>query len=66
MRIPSWLTWLASLILLVGHMQASAAPPRTVVIGSDVAEILAALDGLEGVVGRDDTSQFPEDRKSVV
>ncbi|UYG02595.1 ABC transporter substrate-binding protein [Halomonas sp. LR3S48] len=60
MRIPSWLTWLASLILLVGHMQASAAPPRTVVIGSDVAEILAALDGLEGVVGRDDTSQFPE------
>ncbi|MCE8036694.1 ABC transporter substrate-binding protein [Halomonas sp. MCCC 1A11062] len=60
MRLPSWLPWLASLALLIWHMQASAAPPRTVVIGSDVAEILAALDALEGVVGRDDTSQYPE------
>lgn len=60
MRLPSWLGWLASLVLLLWYMQASAAPPRTVVIGSDVAEILAALDALEGVVGRDDTSQYPE------
>jgi iron complex transport system substrate-binding protein len=60
MRLPSWLPWLASLTLLIWYMQASAAPPRTVVIGSDVAEILAALDALEGVVGRDDTSQYPE------
>lgn len=60
MRLPSWLPWLASVILLIWYMQASAAAPRTVVIGSDVAEILAALDALEGVVGRDDTSQYPE------
>ncbi|WP_010627258.1 hemin ABC transporter substrate-binding protein [Halomonas sp. KM-1] len=60
MRLPSWLPWLASLTLLIWYMQASAASPRTVVIGSDVAEILAALDALEGVVGRDDTSQYPE------
>ncbi|MBA2779189.1 heme/hemin ABC transporter substrate-binding protein [Billgrantia kenyensis] len=60
MRLPSWLPWLASLALLIWHMQASASPPRTVVIGSDMAEILAALDALEGVVGRDDTSQYPE------
>lgn len=60
MRLPSWLGWLASLVLLLWYMQASAAPPRTVVIGSDVAEILAAFDALEGVVGRDDTSQYPE------
>ncbi|NIC06852.1 heme/hemin ABC transporter substrate-binding protein [Billgrantia bachuensis] len=60
MRLPSWLSWLASLTLLVWHIQGSAAPPRTVLIGSDVAEIVAALDGLEGVVGRDDTSQYPE------
>ncbi|MBW6389664.1 MULTISPECIES: heme/hemin ABC transporter substrate-binding protein [Halomonadaceae] len=59
MMLPSWLSWLASLALLVWHMQASAAPPRTVLIGSDVAEIVAALDDLEGVVGRDDTSQYP-------
>lgn len=59
MRLPSWLAWLASLVLLVWYMQASAAPPRTVAIGSDVAEIMAALDGLESMVGRDDTSQYP-------
>ncbi len=34
-------------------------PPRTVVIGSDIAEIMAAIGALEGVVGRDDTSQYP-------
>ncbi|WP_104202140.1 heme/hemin ABC transporter substrate-binding protein [Billgrantia saliphila] len=33
--------------------------PRSVVIGSDIAEIMAALDALGGVVGRDDTSQYP-------
>ncbi|MCE8034284.1 hemin ABC transporter substrate-binding protein [Billgrantia tianxiuensis] len=46
--------------LLLGYQVALAEAPRTVVIGSDVAEILAMLDALEGVVGRDDTSQYPE------
>lgn len=55
----------ASLVLaawLHGDFAAQAAePPRTVVIGSDIAEIVAELGALEGVVGRDDTSQYPAD-----
>lgn len=34
-------------------------PPRTVVIGGDVAEILAELDATDSLVGRDDTVLYP-------
>src|SRR5690554_1906973 len=58
-----WLSLCFSLgasLLLSGQIALANLPPRTVVIGSDIAETLAALDALEGVVGRDDTSQFPD------
>nr|WP_163503867.1 ABC transporter substrate-binding protein [Halomonas socia] len=48
------------MVLLIGWSAgAQAQSPRTVVIGGDVAEIIAALDAEEGLIGRDDTSQYP-------
>lgn len=58
-----WLSLCFSLgasLLLSGQIALANLPPRTVVIGSDIAETLAELNALEGVVGRDDTSQFPD------
>ncbi|GAB2787463.1 ABC transporter substrate-binding protein [Halomonas shantousis] len=52
-----------SLVIMLSMCIASAAPaqeaPRTVVIGGDIGEILAALDAADSLVGRDDTVLYP-------
>ncbi|WP_445004097.1 heme/hemin ABC transporter substrate-binding protein [Halomonas mongoliensis] len=51
---------LLGLLLAAWPLAGIADPPRTVVIGGDVAEITAALGAAERLVGRDDTSTYPE------
>lgn len=56
--------WFAPLVLIglcLAGMSVLAAPPRTVVIGGDIAEIVAALDASDQLVGRDDTTLYPEE-----
>ncbi|MBD3897767.1 ABC transporter substrate-binding protein [Halomonas sp. ML-15] len=48
------------LTLLVGwSLGVLADAPRTAVIGGDLAEIIAALEADDSLIGRDDTSQYP-------
>ena len=48
------------LALMVGwSLGVQAEAPRTVVIGGDIAEIIAALEADAALIGRDDTSQYP-------
>ncbi|WP_355660282.1 heme/hemin ABC transporter substrate-binding protein [Halomonas salifodinae] len=55
-----WLVRLALAWLMpLSAMAAPQAPPRDLVIGGDLAEIVAALGEAERLIGRDDTSQFP-------
>lgn len=46
-------------LLLAWPLAGLTDAPRTVVIGGDIAEIVAALDADEALVGRDDTSEYP-------
>lgn len=55
--------WLVCLALAAWFSMTAIADeaPRTVVIGGDIAEIAAALDAADSLVGRDDTSQYPQE-----
>lgn len=46
-------------LLVAWSMMIQADAPRTVVIGGDIAEIIAVLEAEQSLVGRDDTSQYP-------
>ncbi|MBF8222164.1 heme/hemin ABC transporter substrate-binding protein [Halomonas sp. 328] len=55
-----WLVRLALAWLMpLSAMAAPQAPPRDLVIGGDLAEIVAALGEAERLIGRDDTSTHP-------
>ncbi|QJQ95237.1 MULTISPECIES: hemin ABC transporter substrate-binding protein [Halomonadaceae] len=59
----SALPWLICWLLACGWLPLPAFADdalRTVVIGGDIAEIIAALDASDTLVGRDDTSRYPD------
>ncbi len=59
-------TFLAIMLSLCIASAASAQEaPRTVVIGGDIGEILAALDATDSLVGRDDTVLYPPELEAL-
>jgi iron complex transport system substrate-binding protein len=66
LRVIRWTMSLA-IVLSMGVVSAVSAQetPRTVVVGGDIAEILAALDATDSLIGRDDTVLYPPELEAL-